>query len=126
MIIERDGQNLGDLNFKGPIKNISLNENRELEISFGVQYYGNQLNSQENKIYDSELMQKDEIIKVPLWGGDSDESIEVNIDIDWPKRSVEEMKQAPKSEESEKNSPKEQPNLVQLMNQLVSEHTTQN
>jgi hypothetical protein len=35
LLIERDGSTLGDLNFNGPIQNISLNENKELEISFG-------------------------------------------------------------------------------------------
>jgi hypothetical protein len=59
-----------------------LNENRELEISFGVAkdpngdpgMYGSHTNKQ-----------KTEVVKVPLGGFDSDESIEVNIDIDWPK-----------------------------------------
>ena len=86
VVFQRDGQSLGDLNFRGPIQNISLNENRELEISFGV---SKQLYGGDQKIYNSQNAPKTEVVKVPLGGFDSDESIEVNIDIDWPKREGE-------------------------------------
>lgn len=90
LIIERDGQNLGDLNFRGPIQNISLNENKELEISFGAVL--NHLHAHDNKLYDSQNFSKTEVVRVPLGGYDSDESIEVNIDIDWPRKSEEKKK----------------------------------
>lgn len=90
LIIQRDGQNLGDLNFKGPIQNISLNENKELEISFGAVL--NHLHAHDNQLYDSQNMSKTEVVRVPLGGYDSDESIEVNIDIDWPRKSEEKQK----------------------------------
>jgi len=58
-----------------------LNENRELEISFGVR---DMMNENDSKLYDSLGRFKQEVLKVPLGGIDSDESIEINIDIDWP------------------------------------------
>ena len=100
LIIERDGQNLGDLNFSGPIQNISLNENKELEISFGAIL--NNLSAFDNKLYDSKKIMKKEVVRVPLGGYDSNESIEVNIDIDWPRRSDEKQKSAERVKSNEK------------------------
>jgi hypothetical protein len=109
LIIQRDGQSLGDLNFKGPIQNISLNENKELEISFGKSPIKG-LNG-DTKLYDSQDEQKPEVFKVPLAGIDSDESIEVNIDIDWPRIQPQNKKETTQILSSNTQSDDEQPDL---------------
>ena len=43
----------------------------------------------DNKLYNSKKITQKEVIRVPLGGFDSNESIEVNIDIDWQRRSDE-------------------------------------
>lgn len=99
------------MNFKGPIQNISLNENKELEISFGKSVlkglYG------DTKLYDSQDERAPEVVKVPLAGIDSDESIEVNIDIDWPR--AKNKKDEPKEQilSSNTQSEDEMPDLGQ-------------
>lgn len=45
---------------------------------------------------------KKEVVRVPLGGYDSNESIEVNIDIDWPRRSDEKQKSAERVKSNEK------------------------
>lgn len=42
------------------------------------------MNENDSKLYDSLGRFKQEVLKVPLGGIESDESIEINIDIDWP------------------------------------------